>query len=296
MALALLLAGCPQEGSPDGGIWGGAGSCSDSDGGIYEFTRGVATVEDGAGTDKCLGQGGSVLEYYCEDGELASTDVECPLGYVCDDGACIVTPCFDTEEDADPGVAGTVQYSGAQYADSCIDDTWVREYSCTKEGVSEEAIECEEDEKCERGECMPILPCIDSDNGKDVYSAGVASVGAASYSDICVSYNVVFEYYCEDGGVRDVQIMCPDGEECSGGVCIEAGDRECTDTDDGKSRYQRGTVSYWVGGEELSETDKCYDQDSVLEVWCTEDGSVGFGILECYDSDWCEDGACTSGS
>jgi hypothetical protein len=296
MVAALLLAGCPQEGAPDGGSWEGSGTCSDSDGGIYEFTKGVATVEGGAGTDKCLGMGESVLEYYCEDGVLASADIECPQGFVCEDGACIVTPCFDTEEDADAAVAGTVQYAGMQYADSCIDEDTVREYSCGEEGVSEEEIECGTDERCGGGECTLVLPCIDTDGGQDVYSAGITSVGAASYEDICVSYNVVFEYYCEDGGMREVQIMCPDGQECSGGVCVEAGERECTDTDNGKSRYKRGTVSYWVGGQEHSETDKCYDQDSVLEVWCTEEGSVGFGILECYDSDWCEDGACTSGS
>lgn len=296
LVAALLLAGCPQEGSPNGGEWGGTPACSDSDGGIYEFTKGVASVEGGAGTDKCLGNGESVLEYYCEGGELMNVDIECPEGFVCDDGACIETPCFDTEEGADARVAGTVRYGNAQYADACIGAEWVREYSCGEEGVSEEALECDKDERCENGKCVPVLPCIDTDGGQDVYSAGIASVGAASYEDICVSYNVVFEYYCENGSIRDVQIMCPEGEECSGGVCVEADMRECTDTDNGKSRYKRGTVSYWVGGVEHSETDKCYDQDSVLEVWCTDEGSVGFGILECYDSDWCEDGACTSGN
>jgi hypothetical protein len=296
LVFAFAMYGCPQEDPGDGGdLWGGGAQCNDTDGGKNEFEKGIVSVEDGLGTDKCLGGGESVLEYYCENGELESEDIACPAGFVCDNGACIVIPCYDTEDDADAGTAGTVSYNGVQYADTCIDENWVNEFSCNG-GVFEEAIRCADGERCENGECVTVLPCVDSDGGQDVYEAGQTSLGGAIYEDICVSYNVVFEYYCENGSVTSMQIMCPDGEECSGGVCVEGEERECRDTDNGKSRYKRGTVTYWVGAEKLSETDKCYDQDSVLEVWCTDEGSVGFGILECYDSDWCEDGACTSGS
>ncbi len=298
LVFALLLYGCPQEETAADDVLGTIGECSDSDGGRNEFEKGIVSVADGIGTDKCLGGGESVLEYYCGATGLESGDISCPEGFICDDGACIVIPCFDMENGANADTAGTVQYNGVQYTDVCIDDEWVNEFSCNG-GLFEEALKCNADEKCENGECVEVLPCLDSDGGQDVYELGQTSLGGAVYEDSCLGYptvvNVVEEHYCENGRLKCIQITCPEGEECIGGVCVEARERECRDTDNGKSRYKRGTVTYWIGAEKLSETDKCYDQESVLEVWCTEEGSVGFGILECYDSDWCEDGACTSG-
>lgn len=298
LVLAVMLSGCPQEDGADEGIWEEGGECNDSDGGKNEFEKGIVSVEDGTGIDKCLGEGESVMEYYCSDGRLMSEDIPCPAGFICDDGECIVIPCFDTEGGAFADVAGTVHYEGEEYADECIDDEWVREYSC-RGGVLEEALKCGVDEKCEAGKCVDVPPCVDSDGGQDVYELGYVRQGGATYTDNCLGYptvvTVVYEYYCLNGTVAAIQITCPEGEECSEGVCVEAVERECRDTDNGRSRYKRGTVTYWVGAEKLTETDKCYDQNSVLEVWCTEEGSVGFGILECYEDDWCENGECVSG-
>lgn len=293
----VLLCGCPQEtqGGTGSGGNGGYSQCTDSDGGKDIFTLGTVDAPSGTGTDRCIDEGSMVMEYYCNGSWKRSEDIPCPEGFSCESGRCAGITCFDSDGGRNTGEKGTVNYNKTQYTDNCLDEKWVREFSCSGRDVLEEAIECGFGEACIQGECAKAPECTDSDNGENIYVAGITRYGSAQYEDECVGYNVVFEYSCRNGSVESKQIMCAEGEECEDGICIEGVERECRDTDDGKIRYDRGTVTYWVNGQKLTETDKCYDQYSVLEVWCTDSGSIGFGVLECYDDDWCEDGECTGG-
>jgi len=132
----------------------------------------------------------------------------------------------------------------------------------------------------------PSIACIDAEEGKVTYNG-------KDYADYCISNTVIYEYYCENDVLKQKQVVCAESEVCKNAVCVEGEEHECTDTDGGKSLHTKGTVTYWSGGEEYTETDKCYDSYSVLEVWCTAENTVGFGIMECPDSEVCEDGRCT---
>ena len=290
--LGLLLAGCVQETSAD--EWEAIQTaCTDSDGGQDEFSLGTASGESVSGTDRCLGDGEEVLEYYCSGGEVKHIDIACPSGYICSDGACKQITCFDSDGGVETSILGTVNY-GEQYTDTCVSDSVVREYSCAANGSVEEVeVACPENHKCSGGRCVAVTVCADSDGDDEGKTKGTTTLGSTTYEDKCLSYDVVYEYYCENGTVQTKQVRCPEGQACEEGICVEAEVRECKDTDEGKSVYSKGKVTYWSQGEKYSETDKCYDQNSVLEVWCTESGSVGFGIISCDSGDWCEDGRCT---
>ncbi len=291
----IFIAGCPQEKTSKAKEeWKTILSeCTDSDHGQDEFTLGVAHGPSGNGTDRCIGKNEKVLEYYCSGGKLKHKNILCPSGYECSNGACRQINCFDSDGGKDTSVFGTVKY-GEQYKDVCVGKNSVREYFCGKnKSVEAEEMSCSENQICSNGRCVDIEVCTDSDDGDKGKIKGTITLGSASYTDKCVGYDVVYEYYCKDNALQTKQITCPKGEACKDGVCAEAEIHECKDTDKGKSVYTKGKVTYWSGGEKYSETDKCYDQNSVLEVWCTETGSIGFGIIECDDGDWCENGRCT---
>lgn len=297
LVFGLLLSGCttqPSEPSEWDSIEGTAQSCTDTDGGKEIFVAGTATSGDGKGTDRCLGNGEMVMEYYCDGNRIADEDIPCPEGYLCYDGQCEELSCYDSDEGKVASVAGSIRYGNDEYSDTCLDEGTVKEYYCDG-GISEEEISCSSTQECKNGRCVEVAQCSDSDQGIDEYIKGTVTYGTAVYTDSCLSYNVVYEYYCEGGEAKQKQIVCPEGMDCEDGYCVEGPERECEDTDGGKSTHRKGTITYWIGDAIFEETDKCYGQDSVLEVWCTADGGKGFGIIECDSDEWCEDGECISG-
>ncbi len=84
--------------SSGGGGGGQGGGCYDRDGGKDVFEKGIA-----AGIwDRCFSKY-KILERYCtENNEGADYIDECPLGYICDDGACIESDLDDREEKLPP--------------------------------------------------------------------------------------------------------------------------------------------------------------------------------------------------
>jgi len=300
LVFGFILAGCTTTTETTGGGWdlpSGPVECSDTDGGKDIFNAGTVSFGEERGIDRCLGDGEKVMEYYCSGGQMMSEDIECPAGQKCYGGECREIGCFDTDGGAVESIMGTVSYDGKEYTDVCLNEHQLKEYSCGEGEVTEEIIECGSNEECSGGKCIALPQCSDSDGGDEAFVKGTTTYGSMVYEDYCLSYNVVYEYYCEDGALKQKQVVCPDEMDCENGYCVEAGEErgECEDTDGGKSRYKKGTITYWVGNTEYSESDKCYDDDSVLEVWCTEDGGKGFGILECDSGEWCEDGECTDG-
>lgn len=296
VVFGILLSGCPQEGTSGNG--GGIVAppqefCTDSDGGKTIFTAGTVQTSSGTFSDRCLGNGESVMEYYCSGNQMASEDIPCPSGQKCYSGECREITCFDSDGGMVYGTVGTVNYDGVTYTDTCIDGSTLREFYCDN-GLAEKNVACGAGQKCENGRCVGVPVCTDSDGGQNMYSTGTVSYDGQAYEDSCLSYNVVYEYYCEDGAMAVKQMICQEGEDCENGRCVEAPLRECRDTDGGKSTHEKGTITYWIGDERYTETDKCYDQDSVLELWCTEEGGKGLGIIECDSDEWCEDGECVS--
>ncbi|MBD3398023.1 hypothetical protein GF412_02510 [Candidatus Micrarchaeota archaeon] len=300
LAFGLFLGGCTGQPLAEPSEWDviepppQLQQCTDSDGGKDEFISGTASVGEESGTDRCLGEDEMVLEYYCDGNEIADENMQCPAGYLCYGGACVESTCYDSDGGKDTSKTGTVSYGNEEYTDSCIDGETVKEYYCG-EGALHEEIGCGPAEECINGRCVGVAQCSDSDGGINEFIKGTATYGSATYADSCLSYNVVYEYYCKGGELAHEQVVCPEGMDCENGYCVEGPERECRETDGGKDRYEEGTITYWVGDTQYSETDKCYDQDSVLETWCTEEGGKGFGIIECDSDEWCEDGECVSG-
>jgi len=268
--------------------------CTDTDSGEEIGTKGKVVSSTGEGEDYCK-DGKTLVEHYCSSQKkLMSKEIDCGFDYICSEGACKAATCFDTDSGENSAEFGTVRYGADEYIDTCVNETAVTEYSCDLEGkLSMTNISCVEGETCTQGKCVGATLCTDTDAGDFGSVEGVTRYGSVFYQDKCVGYAVVYEYYCENGTFMQKQVVCPENWYCEEGVCVEGEAHECIDTDEGKYVYTQGTVKYWVDGQKHTETDKCHDDYAVLEVWCTEEGGLGFGIMECNSGDWCSGGRCT---
>lgn len=318
MVALLLFAGCPAEGqecpSTEQKVCGADGvtytnpcfaheagvsvahdgecstpsssNCSDGDGGKDIFVAGSVLFEGEYLDDSCSGTS-SVVEYFCKAGLLESEELPCPSGYSCSGGACVLSPCTDSDSGKDPAVAGSATDGTGTYPDSCADGDTLKEFFCSGAEAGYEMIECAQGKVCSEGACVDA-PCTDSDGGDDTSVAGNTSRAGVSSTDSCVDLDTVKEYYCMAGEIESRDIDCPAGKGCEAGACV---DLPCTDSDGGKDRYTKGTVHY--NGEEYE--DQCYDDAKLEELFC-QDGVLKYVELVCGIGYECSDGECVEES
>jgi len=279
-------------------------NCNDPDGNNLN-TRTTASYGSETGTDYCSNN--KIVEYLCVNNQLTNNGgVSCPSGKECSSGACIAsTPepvCTETDNGNDVYEAGTTNYDGEDYIDTCINGKLV-EYWCSNDGVSffynSPAENCPSGSICEYGECvMPPATCSDTDNGKKPLVFGTASKGTESKSDSCLSQYLLSEKYCDaSGNVASKTYNC---DTTYNGKCdyatntctkVDVPEPECTDSDGGQNTAVKGTTE--ILGEDV-ETDGCNNvyPTKVNEWFCNSDGEVDDIIIDCGSGKTCFDGIC----
>ncbi|MFH0737090.1 MAG: Kazal-type serine protease inhibitor family protein [Candidatus Micrarchaeota archaeon] len=257
--------------------------CTDSDGGKDLFTKGSATDAQGSMADVCK-DALQVTEAYCTGTKASSETIPCPSGYACSDGACIKSPCQDSDGGKIKETKGTVTSQGASLIDECSTALKVKEYFCSNDVASSEEISCGAGMECSNGACVEAL-CIDSDNGKATTASGNVRKGADTYADVCSGTGSVKEYFCIGKTVDSEIIPCQSGYICSDGKCARL---VCTDSDSGKDIFTKGTAAYG----NTTGTDNCYSTTQVLEYYCSSDSAVAVEKIACGTGKECYDGKC----
>lgn len=125
--------------------------CTETDGGLDEYTAGSIKRGPEGQSDKCLGS--AILhEFYCEGNRISLKQFECPMG--CEAGACL--GCKDTDGGDKPDVYGEVTLGTTLHKkDICLrtgeGKTLTEFYCVTPSQIGSRQVECPT--SCDGGYC-----------------------------------------------------------------------------------------------------------------------------------------------
>ncbi len=117
-------------------------TCEDNDPNQDLNILGICNGIEGEYQDYCIPYSGDqdkVVQYFCNgENKCVSVDsVECALGFMCEEGACVEEPdyksiCNDSDDGKDYYVKGSVNWNGTLYEDECsrYGTNYLKEYVC----------------------------------------------------------------------------------------------------------------------------------------------------------------------
>lgn len=225
--------------------------CSDTDGGINPYLKGILSYPGFTGNDYCvfaptgsnLIPTGEVLEFFCtKKDELGnqhnSKKIICPNG--CEDGACKDHCTSDTECLDGYICRGYKCTEGCRGNGQCAPDKICENYKCVEKSCSSNT-DCPDHYTCKNGKCYTYIKCTEDDGGYNIFKKGTTKGfnvwgTYVEKTDYCgTSAYVNTEYYCKDGTVTSKRtIYCPEGYKCEGGACIKDICTKDTDCEKGK--------------------------------------------------------------
>jgi len=176
-------------------------TCTDSDGGMDYFNKGVCRDSEGSNVfDICI-SGKILKEYYCED-LCITTQFSCPKGSICQNSKCIYYSCTDSDNGNNIFEKGEIHLIEGQfnytYEDHCSNDgNYVVEYMCEEHGVVPfyELPFQKCPNGCENGACIKE-GCIPNCTGREC-----GDDGCGGNCGICESGN------CVDGACVEEEIL-----------------------------------------------------------------------------------------
>jgi hypothetical protein len=256
-------------------------SCSDSDAGQNISVKGSVSFNNTDYPDACK-DNGTAIEYYCESGVPASSELPCPSGTTCLSGACtkppaqnattppIAEPCKDSDGGNDLWTSGAAEFENRTYPDSCQGQNDILEYYCESGNLKQSTKNCGAGNKCASGSCVELGRTC-SDTGSNGSAAGTATqygggVVVQSNPDYCIDENSKLDYYCQGASIENRTLTCPEKTYCHEGACAPL----CTDYDGGADAKTASFVRDTTG----TYNDYCSGSNTLIEYLCLDAGSV----------------------
>ena len=218
---------------------------------------------------ECAGNNCYLIEYHCSNitGD-AHKGYQCPSGYTCQDGACKqgtsnINTCMasyaggglnigiltkdqckekaqTTKSDLRYTVCDNIAISDSQmiyikWGSEIIDQFSAECNSFTMHTVCDSSGKCmlvhgTGMNQCAANSDCAVIPCTDSDGGKNIYVKGTLMFGflggshGQTFIDSCIDTNTVKEYECSQPDVNtytveSYSLTCPSGYTCQDGAC-----------------------------------------------------------------------------
>lgn len=164
-----------------------------------------------------------------------------------------------------------------------------------EEGTEEEPEEIEEPvnetEETEEEDEYPDIGCH-GPSEYNIYIADYVIMNGTRYNDTCVVSDVVKKYYCADDVMKAMNEECPPGYVCKFGACEEYVGT-CDDSDANDIMFKGHVDISEAPFSSSRETDECYDDGSVREWLCDDEGIEGYyELIYCGSGLRCENGKC----
>ncbi len=266
--------------------------CIDSDNSQDFHIQGTVSINS-AGTvtnytDKCNGNY-DMVEYFCQNDSMGSTNHHCDNGERCQDGACITLEktCTDTNIN-DSSIGGTTTLYGGGVViesdtDSCVSGNEKTDFLCQNDSIQNQSIQCGSDEYCNKGACLKY--CQDYDSGKDYFTGSYVVGQYGTFYDNCTNSTALKEYYCGKNDLpASVIYNCPG--YCFQNRCIQESDTTCRESSSG--HYVRISSGSTVI---LQQNDTCEDYQTIRHYLCGS-GGIDYTETSCDNSEFCYAGSC----
>jgi hypothetical protein len=276
----LFLAGCSQPTPP------------------ANDTNGTLTPP----VDECIGP-------VCgTDGVTYATDCEAVLANATADymGECMedAAPCTDSDGGQDTETAGYSKKGDIRFDDRCAADGKLQESVCQDGEASSVLLECGLGKECSEGRCIiapateppPVVePPQTGCSGPfeaDILVKGTVNINGSTYTDTCIEFSVVKDYFCKDGNLAAINHECPAGYGCNMGKC-ELQPFICSETDNGNDTQNRSRTLVTKGlNVAFDKTDECIDIATLKEHYCMPDGTAATEEITCASGTKCVLGKC----
>ncbi len=204
----------------------------------------------------------------------------------------VSSTCFDSDKGTAKNVAGYVEFEGVKYYDECTDGNTLKEYTCYfsmvswwKRSVRSLNIPCENG--CQDGACVKY-DCKNECKANSMVCYRKAISGAPMYSTYRSCGNYDADPCLELGG--DV-LKCPsDKPFCTQLGCMPIMSK-CNDSDGGIDGFTKGYVQ--PKGTIPPQEDFCTNYTTVMEAYCTPEGSAKYVGVYCSKGCTATVGACT---
>ncbi len=211
-------------------------------------------------------------------------------------GSCVedLSKCNDSDGGVKPELSGITKKGQEVHADYCSSDSRVVEFACVDNTPTPIPMPCGDGQICVDGACIapqnnslcsgPVKP--------DIYVSDNVTLNGKVYSDTCIIYSTVKDYYCKGTSIDFVTNNCPPGFNCNLGKCEKMSAR-CTDEDNGTNTSVRAEVVAFVGINKVADNyDSCTDDATLHEYFCDGDNSSASIDLPCGSGFKCLTGRC----
>ncbi|MEM3422805.1 MAG: hypothetical protein QXF35_04405 [Candidatus Bilamarchaeaceae archaeon] len=132
--------------------------------------------------------------------------------------------------------------------------------------------------------------CNGPSNYSNIYTSEKVTYDYRVYEDVCVRWDTVKKFYCQNDTLKEANLNCPPGYWCQYGACVEFSG-SCTDSD-GNDTSKFGYVDIVTSPfSSRRESDSCVDDMNLYEWVCKENEGVQL-LLSCKSGFKCVDGRC----
>jgi hypothetical protein len=238
------------------------------------------------------------------DGNTYTTDCEAEIAdvsvlYV---GECQIN-CTETDNGVDIEIAGSATRGEVVAHDECIDGSQLLEYTCLDNQIDSVTVQCGPGKECKDSKCValppppvnttpPVNPGCVGPGTYDIHVKGSVVLNGTEYSDTCIEFMVVKDYYCKDDKMEAVNNECPAGYGCTLGACVVQ-EFVCTETDGGKDLLVKGNTIVSKGiHTSFNKIDECIEVGTIEENYCLENGTAATEELDCGTGFKCVNGKC----
>lgn len=239
------------------------------------------------------------------DGETYQTDCEAYDAHIAVvyTGECqsVEPACNDSDGGLNVSVAGVVTKGNETHADYCLDSAQLVEYDCLDNTITMSTVQCGEHSECKDGQCVAKNESAQNKTAElictgvtaaDIYTRGNVTWNGTVYTDLCVDYKSVKDYFCQNQKLMSINNECDPGYGCTNGTCTPLA-LLCAATVPANDTSVRGKTTVSRGMGTISEDfDSCIDLQTQRKYFCLPNGSDDYTDASCGSGKKCVDGRC----